>query len=340
MRAGTGVGSMPGEEVREALQVIRGEVGDFVFVPELPARGPHAGMIGRALAVLEGLDADLQPAGWRLGVGSGRDLRRAQSLLAQDLDAAEELLADHEGPVKVQVTGPLTLAAQVERARGDKLVADHGARREVAESLAEGLSAHVADVRRRFGRSQQIVVQVDEPSISAALGGGIPTASGFGRHRTVHPPEADALLHRVVDAITAAGARPVAHSCASDVPVALLAGAGFTAVSFDVGLADPDDSWSEAFESGTDLWPGVVPSTDADVTDADLGGRLERFFGRLGFDEDAYASRMVVTPTCGLAGASPAWARRALSLAQRVSAEGTHSEATPDRPPPGPPRRR
>jgi len=316
---------MPGDDVRESLRVIRGEVGDFVFVPELPVRGPHAGMIGRALAVLDGLEADLQPAGWRLGVGSGRDLGRARSLLAEDLDVAEELLADHAGPVKVQVTGPLTLAAQVERARGDKLVGDHGARRELAESLAEGLTTHVADIRRRFGRAKQVVVQIDEPSIVAVLGGGIPTASGFSRHRTVQLPEADALLRRVVDAIIDADARPVVHSCAADVPVALLAGAGFAAVSFDVGLAEPDDSWSEVFEAGTDLWPGVVPSTDAQVTDTELGRRVERFFDRLGFDEDAYAPRTVVTPTCGLAGASPAWARRALSLAQGVAGAASRS---------------
>ena len=322
---------MPGTDIAESLRVIRGEVGDFVFVPELPARGPHAVMIGRALAVLEGLEADLQPAGWRLGVGTGRALRRARSVLAQDLDVAEELLADHTGRVKVQVTGPLTLAAQVERARGDKLVSDHGARRELAESLAEGLTTHVADVRRRFGRAEQLVVQIDEPSITAVLGGGIPTASGFGRHRTVQPPEADALLRRVVDAITDAGARPVVHSCAADVPVELLAGAGFTAVSFDAGLVQPDDSWSEAFEAGTDLWPGVVPSTDSDITDIDLGRRVEHFFSRLGFDEGVYAPRTVVTPTCGLAGASPAWARRALSLAQGVAGAASRSGGERDR---------
>ena len=252
-------------------------------------------------------------------------------MLAQDLDAAEEMLADHGGLLKIQVAGPLTLAAQVERARGDKLVADHGARHELAESLAEGLTVHVADVRRRFGRAEQIVVQVDEPSISAVLGGGVPTASGFGRHRTVHPPEADALLRLVVDAITGAGAQPVVHSCAPDIPIALLAGAGFTAISFDLGLAEPDDSWSESFEAGTDLWPGVVPSVDSDVTDADLQRSLERFFARLGFDEDAYAPRTVVTPTCGLAGASPAWARRALSLAQGVAGASAHTGEDRDR---------
>jgi hypothetical protein len=111
------------------------------------------------------------------------------------------------------------------------------------------------------------------------------------------------------------------HSCAPDVPVDLLAGAGFTAISFDLSLARPDDVWAESFEKGVDLWLGVVPSTDATgVTEKVLAKRVETFFGHFGFDQEAYAERLVVTPTCGLAGASPAWARQALSLAQRVAA--------------------
>jgi methionine synthase II (cobalamin-independent) len=165
------------------------------------------------------------------------------------------------------------------------------------------------------------VVQVDEPSIVAVLSGGVPTASGFSRHRTVHPPEADALLRPVVEAVVAAGGRPVVHSCAPDVPVELLVGAGFTAVSFDLALARPDDVWAEVFERGVDLWPGVVPSTDAEgVVARTLAERVETFFGRLGFDEEGYAERLVVTPTCGLAGASPRWATAALSVAQTVAA--------------------
>ena len=331
MTSGTGVGSMPGTDLHEVLRVVAGEVGDLPFVPELPARGPHAGMVGRGLAVLEGLDADLQPSGWRLGVGSGRDLRRARSTLAEDLDAAEEHFADLTGPVKVQVAGPLTLAAAVERPRGDKLLADHGARRELAESLAEGLRSHVRDVRRRFAGAAGVVVQVDEPGITAVLTGGVPTASGFSRHRSVHPPEADALLRLVTDAIAESGARPVVHTCVPDVPITLLAGAGFTAVSFDVGLARPDDTWSETFEAGTDLWPGVVPSTDAELSDSDVRRRVEQFFGRLGFDEEAYDARTVVTPTCGLAGASPTYARRALTLVGRGSGAAGRTGADRDR---------
>ncbi len=319
MSRATGIGSMPGTDFAESLRIVLGEVGDLPYVPELPARGVHAGMIGRGLAVLEGIEADLQPDGWRLGAGEGADLRRARSLLAQDLDTAEELASGHTGWLKIQVTGPLTLAAMVERPRGDKMLADHGARREIAESLAEGLRTHVADVRRRFAGSD-IVVQVDEPSIVAVMTGGIPTASGFGRHRSVQPPEVDALLTMITSAITASGARPVVHSCASDVPVALLAGAGFTAISFDLSLTRPDDVWAETFERGVDLWVGAVPSMQEATTDAELAARIDTFFGHLGFDGEAYADRLVVTPTCGLAGASPAWARKALATAQSVAA--------------------
>ncbi|AXT85500.1 methionine synthase [Aeromicrobium sp. A1-2] len=320
MALATGIGSMPGTDFAESLRLVLGEVGDFPFLPELPGRGVHAGMIGRTLAVLDGLDADLQPDGWRVGVGAGSDLRRARSLLAQDLDSAEELAGTHQGLLKLQVTGPLTLAATVERPRGDKMLADHGARREIAESLAEGLRAHIADVRRRFAGAD-LVVQVDEPSIVAVMTGGIPTASGFSRHRSVHPPETDELLRIVVDAVTGAGARAAVHSCAPDVPVALLVGAGFSAISFDLSLVRPDDVWAESFEQGVDLWFGVIPSADSmGVTDLEPARRIETFFGHFGFDEESYADRLVVTPTCGLAGASPGWAAKALATAQSVAA--------------------
>ena len=96
-------------------------------------------MTGRALAVMAELGADLQPAGWRLTDAPGIDHRRARSLLAQDLDGLEEQAQGYDGAFKVQVAGPWTLAATVERPRGDKVLADFGARRELAQALAEGL---------------------------------------------------------------------------------------------------------------------------------------------------------------------------------------------------------
>ncbi|MGH3357643.1 MAG: methionine synthase, partial [Nocardioidaceae bacterium] len=138
----TGVGSMPGTDVHEAVRVAVGECPDLVFLPELPARGVAAGMIGRTAGLLVGLGVDLQPAGWRLTDASGIDHQRSVSLLGEDLDALEEHTQGYSGALKVQVVGPWTLAAAVERPRGDKVLGDHGARRELAQSLAEGVREH------------------------------------------------------------------------------------------------------------------------------------------------------------------------------------------------------
>lgn len=298
---------MPGEDYAEALKVVAGELEELVFIPELPARGATAGMIGRTLGLVTELAVDLQPAGWRLAPGDGIDHRRARSLLTQDLDIAEEYLHEHEGTVKQQITGPLTLAAAVALPRGERVLADHGARRDLAEALAEGVREHLSSLRRRFpGRS--LIVQVDEPGISAVLGGSVPTSSGFGRYRTVHPPEADGLLRPVVDAIVAAGATPVAHCCADDVPVALFRGAGFAGVSCDPALARPDDVWAEAIEANVELWFGTLEEP-----------QIESFMLGLGFEPPSYAGRSVVTPPCGLAAASPARARESLSAVARIA---------------------
>lgn len=319
MARATGIGSMPGDDFVDALGVVLDEVPDLPFLPELPARGPHTGMIGRTLGLVTDLGADLQPDGWRIGVGEGRDQRRARSRLGQDLDIAEEMLVDLTGPLKVQVAGPLTLAASVERPRGDKMLADHGARRELSEVLAAGLTTHLADLNRRFP-GIDLHVQVDEPAIRAVIEGTIPTASGWATHRRVDPPEADALLRGVVEVIVDAGATPVLHSCGPDVPVDLLRGLGFSAISFDLALTVPNDVWAEAFDAGVDLWPGVVPATDAPLDRDPILARVETFFTRLGFDGEATTDRLVVTPTCGLAGSSPRHARAALATSQSVAA--------------------
>jgi methionine synthase II (cobalamin-independent) len=315
----SGVGGMPGEDVREALQIILGEVGELPFVPELPARGAGAQMIGRSLAMLDGLSVDLQPAGWRLTSGTSKDQRRARSMLAQDLDTLEELLPASVPVLKQQVTGPWTLAATVERPRGDRILADHGARRELAESLAEGIAHHISDLRRRAPHAS-LVVQIDEPALPAVLAGAVPTASGFGKHRRVYESDADRHLRMLTEAIARSGAASVVHCCAGRVPVDLLAGAGFGAISFDAGMARPDEHWATAFESGVDLWLGAVPTSGDLPSTADVRRRVDRWFADLGFDEDAYGERTVITPACGLGSATGDSARAALTLAQQAAA--------------------
>ena len=74
----TGIGSLPGTEPVEALRLVLGELPDLAHLPELPARGPGADLIGRTAALLVDLAVDLTPAGWRLVPRSGIDQRRAR----------------------------------------------------------------------------------------------------------------------------------------------------------------------------------------------------------------------------------------------------------------------
>ena len=328
---GTGVGSFPGEGQRdydEALSVVLGELAadehGLAFVPEVPGRGAGAAMTGRTLGLVTELDADLQPEGWRLTGTSGAspaDQRRARSLLAQDLDALEEQASAHTGPFKVQVTGPWTLAATVERPRGDKLLADHGARRDLAQALALAVSDHLADVRRRLPDASELVLQLDEPALPAVLAAGVPTASGFGKHRMVHPPEASEALAWVLAAAEAAGATPWVHCCAPDVPIGLLRGAGARGVMVDLDLLDADghDAAAEALEAGDTIVLGVVPTTGPLPGDKVLVERVLRWLDMLGLDPEEVGAGLAVSPTCGLAASTPAGARRALELARNVA---------------------
>jgi methionine synthase II (cobalamin-independent) len=320
----SGVGSMPGSDDREYAEAVRVVLGELSLphVPELPGRGATASMTGRGLAVVAGLGADLQPAGWRLTDAPGIDHRRARSLLAQDLDQVEEQAQGHDGPFKAQVCGPWTLAATVEKPRGDKVLADHGARRDLAQALAEGVRDHVADLRRRVS-TERLVVQVDEPALPAVLSGAVPTASGFGRHRRVDLPEASTALRWVLEAISEAGAEPWVHSCAPGVPWSLVRGAGAHGLSADLDVLAPGDldDLAEALEAGATLALGVVPSTDpaSDPGDAVLTERVLRWLDMLGVDPEEARSRLVVTPACGLAGASYGWAREAVRLSAVVA---------------------
>src|SRR5713226_3864772 len=143
----TGIGSLPGTDPVEATRIILGELPDLPHLAELPARGPGADLIGRTAALLIDMPVDTTTGGWRLAERPGRDLRRAQGLLARDLDALEEAADGYQGALKIQACGPWTLAATIELARRqDPALADPGALADLTESLAEGVAAHVADV--------------------------------------------------------------------------------------------------------------------------------------------------------------------------------------------------
>lgn len=323
--AATGVGSLPGTSAMEAARVVAGELPDLVHVVELPARGPGADMIGRTGAMLAQVTGDLgletTPTGWRIAGSLGRPMRRAASWLAEDLDALQEAAGGCAGPVKGQVAGPWSLAAAVELPGGERVLRDTGAVRDIAGALAAAAAAQVAELRRRFPGASSVIVQVDEPGLRAVLDGSIGTASGLSSYAAVDPQAVGQQLATVLASITAAGGVPVVHCCAAQPPVDLLRTAGAAAVGVDLLAAGPrlDAEIGDALEAGVGLLAGTVPSVGVGALgDTVASAPLRDLLFRLGLTDGHWLEGIAVTPTCGLAGASPDWARTALSACRAV----------------------
>ena len=319
----TGVGSLPGTDPLAAARAAA-DLGSLPYLPELPERGTGADLVGRATALLADLPVDLQPSGWRLVPRPGRDLRRTLDLLERDTDALQQVLDGWRGPVKVQACGPWTLAAALELPRGDKVLADPGATRDLAESLGEGLARQVEDLRRRVPGLTEVLVQLDEPGLAAVTAGHVRTASGYDVLRTPEDSEVAAVLGAVTSAVAAAGARPGAHCCAARPPVAQLVAGGATWVGVDVTLltARDDDALGEALEAGAHLLAGLVPTTGTVGTVGTVLEPLQALWSRLGRSEDSLRE-VAVSPTCGLAGAPPDAAAAALRRAAECALELT-----------------
>ena len=321
----SGVGSWPGTDPRQAAEVVVGELaGALAHIVELPARGVGADLLGRAGALLVDVAIDTVPRGYRIAARPGAVTRRAVSLLDEDMDALEEAweMAGLRGggrAVKVQAPGPVTLAAGLELANGHRAIIDSGALRDLAASLAEGVAAHRAALARRL--DTPVVVQFDEPSLPAALGGQLTGVTALSPVAALDEAVAGALLDTCVATV---GADVLLHSCAPELPWNLLQRSAISAVSVDAStLQAADLDGIAAFvESGRTVMLGVVAASAPERWPSveEVAAAVVAVTDRLGFGRSALRDRIGVTPACGLAAATPQWARTAIELARKAAA--------------------
>jgi len=220
------------------------------------------------------------------------------------------------------------MLAALQLPRGEPVLSDPGARRDVVASLAEGLAGHVRDIRRRLP-GVEVIVALDEPSLPTVLAGRVRSMSGLRAYPPPDDVEAESVLREVIEAHAAP---VVVHCCAADPPVLLMHRAGARGVSVDLTLAGPgpsalDDQLGEVIDGGTALFAGLVPATGGGSSGpaalSDPAASVEpvrRLWRRLGLPAEmlsAVGSPVVVTPTCGLAGADP---RRVPSVLQHCRA--------------------
>jgi hypothetical protein len=242
----------------------------------------------------------------------------------------EEVLQGFEGPLKIQLCGPWTLAATLELTRTMNVaLADPGAVADLTASLTEGAAAYAADVARRVPGAR-LVVQFDEPALPSVIAGLVPTQSGVSRLAAI---EADTARDRLNQVLGATPGYTVVHCCATTVPFGIIQKAGADGLAFDLSQLrrGEEDGVAEAAEAGLGLLTGAIPAVAAEPgggarETADPNGaqqtaeRVLRLWQRIGLPLATAADQAVITPACGLAGASPAQARAALTRCREAAA--------------------
>ena len=314
---------MPGHDIDEAIRAVTGELPELPFLPQLPDRGVGADMAGRAIAMLVDIWGEVVPSGWRVSRRPASDGQRAKDFLARDLDALE--VHAHGAPaLKLQVCGPWTLGALLEVPAGHRIITDHGASRDLASSLAEGIAAHVAQCRSRLPGTD-IFVQIDEPMLSAVVGGTLPTASGL---TTVHPIDPSVVRDQLIGLLAALpGVPTVANGGRSRVPFEIFAAVGFDAIRVDFAqlgrTAAELDPIGEALSNGGVLLGGVIPTSPpaphtADLTLAERARPITEPLRALGFSAATIAHQVIPTPSGALDKTTVEWATEALRLSRDV----------------------
>jgi methionine synthase II (cobalamin-independent) len=152
------------------------------------------------------------------------------------------------------------------------------------------------------------------------IAGLVPTQSGVSRLAAI---EADTARDRLSQVLGATPGYTVVHCCATTVPFGIISRAGADGLAFDLSQlrrGEADDV-AEVAEAGLGLLTGAIPAMADEPGGArETAERVLRLWRRLGLPLATAADQAVITPACGLAGASPAQARAALTRCREAAA--------------------
>ena len=311
----TSIGSLPHRDADSAAAFVLRHHPELPAAPQLPRRSPLEGMVAQGARGIPGVT--VRPDGTLSVDPAALD---PTAPIRPEFDghshagllAFLSLAAGRTEPVKLQLTGPVTLGLALIEAGAEPELAYRVA---AAAVRAEG-AALLALCRRRLPEAPFLVF-LDEPGL-------VRTDTGFGvDSETIVDVLSGALAPLEEDTVTGV-------HCCGPTDWRLATAAGATVLSLPVELTWVESSASAInthLERGGWVAWGVVPTNEPLGTDPDrLWRRLSAVWCELvqsGCDPVQLRTQALVTPACGLAGHGPSQSARALKLATNVAARVT-----------------
>ncbi len=317
--APTSVGSLPHTDRAEAIAFVLDRTPELPAAPTLPALEPLEMMIPQAAWGIVGVQV---AADGTVSVADPTSLDPAHPLGDPDLlgspyrtwRAFLEAVALREGPIKLQLTGPLTLGLTLIQAGVPSVQAFA-----VASAAVSGRAGHLLDLADRLAPGVPRLLVFDEPGLVGGL-------------RAEVPLTADHVIDLLSGALATVEGRAVTgvHCCgATDWRLVMQAGPQL--LSLPVGA----DVTGSAGALGTFLERGGWVAWGAVATDGPLGEQPSRSWRQLsaqwcelvqsGCDPVLLRRQALVTPVCGLALHGEVQTEHVFALTRRL-AERVHDQ--------------
>ncbi|MEA3018526.1 MAG: hypothetical protein QOI47_50 [Actinomycetota bacterium] len=309
----TSIGSLPHRDADAASEFVLKHSPSLPAAPQLPRRSPLEGMVAQAARGIAGVTVDGEG---RLTVDRARLDPEAPTVPMFDgaghggLLAFLSHVAGRTEPVKIQMTGPVTLGCALVEAGADADVAFT-----IASSAVRAQGRALLDLVRHRLPDAPLVAFLDEPSLMDV---------GDGCRVSLTADTTIDLISTGLAALEGVAVTGV-HCCGSS-DLRLVAAAGPDIISIpadeDVVMPAANVLTSHLERGGWVAW-GAIPTSKPLGTDPDrLWRRLSLLWRDLvqaGADPVLLRSHALITPECGLAGHGVSQAARALRMAKTLS---------------------
>lgn len=303
----TGIGSLPfGESARAVASVVE-HLPELPCAPQLPRRSPREGMLAQAATGMAGVHiaADGSLYTDTRAIAAVDPATALQGEAWKTLRAFVDATEGRRGPVKLQLTGPITLGLALAGCGVPSPLAFTAAGAQVRAQA----TAMVTLIGNRFPGGA--VVVLDEPGLTALSSPSYPL-----------PFDATIDLLSGVLAVLSRGAIAGVHCC-GPTDWQLILQAGPELVSFPVDDAPEGGVLAGYLERGGVAAWGAVP------TDRPIGSEPEPHWRRLaeawcdaargGCDPELLRSQALVTPACGLAHHGVEQVAHVFALVRRIA---------------------